>query len=59
MKKNLCLLLLLGAVLGCKDGKSKKNETAEIKDTVAVELEAHQELYGNWVGDFVVDESKS
>ncbi|WP_159731027.1 YARHG domain-containing protein [Sphingobacterium sp. 18053] len=57
MRKNLCLMLMLGAILGCKDGKSKKNEATETKDTVVAEAEAHQELYGNWVGEFVVDES--
>ena len=57
MRKNLYLMLLLGAVLGCKDGKSKKNEVTKTKDSTVVEREAHQELYGNWVGEFVVDES--
>lgn len=57
MRKNLYLIVMLGAIVGCKDGKSKKNEAHGTKDSVVVEHEAHRELYGNWVGEFVVDEN--
>lgn len=58
MKKNFYLLLLLAAAMGCKDrAKQQSMESApKAQDTVVVEQEAHQDLYGNWVGDFLVDE---
>jgi len=57
MKRNICLVLLLVVIVGCKEGRGRKNEAPGTKDSVFVEHEAHQELYGNWVGEFVVDEN--
>ncbi len=57
MKRNICLLFVLSALIGCKDGTNKKAVGVKVQDSVVVEREAHQELYGNWVGDFVIDES--
>jgi len=57
MKRNICLVLLLVVIVGCKEGRDRKNEAPGTKDSVVVEHEAHQELYGNWVGEFVVDEN--
>lgn len=56
MKRNVCVLVLLAAVFGCKDRANKKVVEAKVQDSIVVEREAHRELYGHWVGDFVVDE---
>lgn len=57
MKKNIYLLLLLPVWLGCKDRTEKKSTVVNQQDSLIVEQEAHQELYGNWVGDFSIDET--
>lgn len=57
MKRNIYLLLALSALIGCKDRTNKKAVEPKAKDSVVIEREAHQELYGNWVGDFVIDEN--
>jgi len=57
MKRNIYLLLALSALIGCKDRTNKNAIEPKAKDSVVLEREAHQELYGNWVGDFVIDEN--
>ncbi|MCS4226844.1 YARHG domain-containing protein [Sphingobacterium sp. BIGb0165] len=57
MKRNIYLLLVLSAMIGCKDRTNKKAVEPKAQDSVLLEQEAHQELYGNWVGNFVIDEN--
>ncbi|WP_343560017.1 YARHG domain-containing protein [Sphingobacterium sp.] len=57
MKRNIYLLLILSALIGCKEQTKKTAIKPSVQDSTVLEHEAHQELYGNWVGDFLIDEN--
>jgi len=44
-------------MFSCKGKTDKKNGEIRAKDSVVLEQEVHQDLYGNWVGEFIVDEN--
>jgi len=44
-------------MFSCKGKTDKKSGEIRAKDSVVLEQEVHQDLYGNWVGEFIVDEN--
>ncbi|MGJ1268668.1 YARHG domain-containing protein [Sphingobacterium spiritivorum] len=59
--KRVILIACMGllVIASCKDKKKDQNNAATSslsKDSVKMAEEIHKELYGNWVGDFVIDD---
>ncbi len=57
MRNKIYLLLMLSFMFSCKGKTDKKSGEIRAKDSVVLEQEVHQDLYGNWVGEFIVDEN--
>ncbi len=56
MKRVLVLSFLLLLVLSSCEQRKKKESSLVGRDSLKIEHEVKKELYGNWVGDFDVDE---
>ncbi|MEJ5091234.1 YARHG domain-containing protein [Sphingobacterium faecium] len=59
MKRLFLAVLGFAALASCHNKTDKKSSIPPDSVSAVVENEIHKELYGNWVGDFTVDEKVS